>query len=184
MVMQMENIALNASEDEEKLKAELEKYDIVKLKEYSRIIEDILKSKYEAKQDEAYAVLAGTLGITPEEVKSRITNPLYADNKTNQYSRGVSKKDKSDSLHGYKDYEGYKVMPWFNSTKREVSRGAQVSWVQALKDNGAEQMKLGTVYQLQNKEVTLAELLEIDSSAVKVNKNDQWVNATVEDLPV
>jgi hypothetical protein len=183
MVMQMENLAMNTSESMEKLKEDLEKCEIGVLNEYSGIIAEILKKKYEEKQDEAYAVLTGTLGISLEELKLRVTKPSYEDNNKYQNSRAVSKKDKSESLHGYKDYEGYKVIPWFNSATKMVSRGALVSWVQELKNNKAEQMKLGTVYQLQNKHVTLAQLLEIDSSAVKVMKNDQWVNATVEDLP-
>lgn len=134
---------------------------------------DLLKAKIDEWESDAQIVMAMKYGISVEELLSKMEN-----NKSNKSSK--SKTERDNTVHGYKPYNKYKVIPWVSLEAKKTSKGALASF---LKDKTSEEKKqFNTLILLESGKTTLESLIEIDPSAVKVEKNNKWVNATMEDL--
>jgi len=161
--------------------------EINRLESYSKILARTLKALYEKEAENSFSTLAKLYGVSVEDLKARIEQAGTSISKTSETAEKLSsgtKAAKNKDIFGYKTYFGkFKVIPWTNIEKKQVSQGANVEWIQKI-DKEPESLRdvIRTDKLLEANKITLQELIQISPDAVKVKKNDKWVNATTEDF--
>ena len=183
----MSTMAIEIPLSDDQFEKIIQDCEINQLESYSKILARTLKSLYEKEAENSLSMLAKLYGISVEDLKARIEQAGFNPSKSYEivekpYS-GI-KATKNKDIFGYKTYLGkFKVIPWTNPEKRQVSQGANVEWIQKI-DKEPESLRdvIRTDKLLEANKITLQELIEISPDAVKIKKDDKWVNATNEDF--
>jgi len=183
----MSTMAIEIPLSDDQFERVIQDCEISRLESYSKILARTLKCLYEKEAENSLSTLAKLYGISVEDLKARIeqagtsvSKPSEITGKVSSGSRAAKNKD----IFGYKTYLGkFKVIPWTNLEKRQVSQGANVEWIQKI-DKEPESLRdvIRTDKLLEANKITLQELIEISPDAVKIKKDDQWANATDEDF--
>lgn len=183
----MSTVAIEIPLSDDQFEKIIQDCEINQLESYSKILARTLKSLYEKEAESALSTLAKLYSISVEDLKARIEQAGARTFKCSEITEKASsgtKSAKNKDIFGYKTYLGkFKVIPWTNVEKRQVSQGANVEWIQKI-DKQPESLRdvIRTDKLLEAKKITLQELIEISPDAVKIKKDDQWVNATDEDF--
>jgi hypothetical protein len=153
--------------NEDEFRAYAENCEIDELEMYMDVIKGLI-SKW---KDHAAKIMAMHYDITPEELMGYIAKKTKGKAETS---------NRKNTIHGYKTYQDFKVVPYVDNINKKVSKGALAGFIQ----NATEEEKEGfkTLNALKNGAIKLEDLIKIDASAVKILKNNEWVNATEEDI--
>lgn len=183
----MSTMAIEIPLSDDQFERLIQDCEINRLENYSKILARTLKSLYEKEAENSLGTLAKLYGISVEDLKARIEQAGTSPSKRLETAGKLSSRTKvakNKDIFGYKTYLGkFKVIPWTNLERRQVSQGANVEWIQKI-DKEPESLRdvIRTNKLLEAEKITLQELIEIYPDAVKIKKDDQWINATDEDF--
>lgn len=183
----MSTMAIEIPLSDDQFEKIIQDCEISRLESYSKILARTLKSLYEKEAENSLGTLAKLYGISVEDLKTRIEQAGFSPSKRLETAGKVSsgtRVAKNKDIFGYKTYlEKFKVIPWTNLETRQVSQGANVEWIQKI-EKTPESLRdvIRTDKLLEANKITLQELIALSPDAVKIKKEDQWVNATEEDF--
>ena len=183
----MSTMAIEIPLSDDQFEKIIQDYEINQLERYSKILARTLRSLYEKEAENSLGTLAKVYGVSVEDLKARIEQSGISASKRLESAGKVSsgtRPAKNKDIFGYKTYSGkFKVIPWTNIETRQVSQGANVEWIQKIeKEPESLRDVIRTDKLLEANKITLQELIAISPDAVKIKKEDQWVNATDEDF--